>query len=297
MSVYNSSGTAGSNTTIGGVASTGSSNPNLIDNILQQLAAQDRNLLNDLGGNNTVGGTADAITITPSSGSISAAFEGLIIGFIAGTDNATTTPTANVGGLGAEPIKKAVAGVETAVAIGDIQAGGFYLLRWRASWDSSGGAWELVNITGQPRDVGQIAAFAMNSAPAGWLECDGSAVSRTTYSTLFARISTTFGEGDGSTTFDLPDLRGEFVRGWDNSRGVDADRVFGSAQSGTSVPNVSVNSSNVLLAPKDTAVSGADSTSAGSITRTIISGSESATTTRYYTTRPRNIALLYCIRY
>jgi microcystin-dependent protein len=60
---------------------------------------------------------------------------------------------------------------------------------------------------------GAIMPFAMSSAPTGWLACDGSAVSRTTYSALFSAISTTWGVGDGSTTFNLPDLRGAFVRG------------------------------------------------------------------------------------
>ena len=48
---------------------------------------------------------------------------------------------------------------------------------------------------------------------------------------MFAIIGTTHGEGDGSSTFNVPDLRGEFVRGWDDSRGVDSGRSFGSSQS------------------------------------------------------------------
>ena len=61
--------------------------------------------------------------------------------------------------------------------------------------------------------VGVITPFAGSSAPTGWLLCDGSAVSRTTYSTLFAIISTTYGVGDGSTTFNLPNLRSRSVIG------------------------------------------------------------------------------------
>ena len=61
--------------------------------------------------------------------------------------------------------------------------------------------------------AGAVMAFAMNSAPAGWLAANGEAVSRSTYATLFAAISTTHGSGDGSTTFNVPDLRGIFVRG------------------------------------------------------------------------------------
>lgn len=77
---------------------------------------------------------------------------------------------------------------------------------------------------------GAVFYFAASSAPTGYLECDGSAVSRTTYADLFAVVSTTFGSGDGSTTFNLPDLRGEFIRGYDNGRGKDASRVFGAQQ-------------------------------------------------------------------
>lgn len=55
---------------------------------------------------------------------------------------------------------------------------------------------------------GCIMTYISSSAPSGWLTCDGSAVSRTAYSALFFVVSTTFGTGDGSTTFNLPDLRG-----------------------------------------------------------------------------------------
>jgi len=66
--------------------------------------------------------------------------------------------------------------------------------------------------------------------PPGFLPCNGAAISRTTYATLFARIGTTWGIGDGGTTFNVPDLRGEFVRGWDDGRGVDSGRGFASFQ-------------------------------------------------------------------
>lgn len=78
--------------------------------------------------------------------------------------------------------------------------------------------------------VGQIAYFAMNTPPLGTLKANGAAVSRTTYARLFAKIGTTHGAGDGVTTFNLPDRRGVFQRGWDDGRGIDAGRVFGSEQ-------------------------------------------------------------------
>jgi microcystin-dependent protein len=90
------------------------------------------------------------------------------------------------------------------------------------SWASGGGG------GGPP--AGSVIWFAANSAPTGYLKANGANVSRTTYSDLFTAIGTTFGAGDGSTTFGLPDLRGEFIRGWDDGRGVDSGRAFGSAQ-------------------------------------------------------------------
>ncbi len=82
-------------------------------------------------------------------------------------------------------------------------------------------------IAGTP--VGTVTAFAGATVPAGTLLCDGSAVSRTVYASLFAQIGTTYGSGDGSTTFNLPDYRGMFLRGR-----VDVTSVTGS---GTAISN------------------------------------------------------------
>jgi len=78
--------------------------------------------------------------------------------------------------------------------------------------------------------TGSVTMWTTSSAPAGYLICNGQAVSRTTYAALFAVIGGTFGTGDGSTTFNLPDLRGLFVRGLDNGRGIDSGRALGSYQ-------------------------------------------------------------------
>ena len=92
----------------------------------------------------------------------------------------------------------------------------------------NGSAWgEIAN--GVP--AGSVFSFATSTVPSGYLECNGAAVSRSTYASLFSSISTTWGVGDGSSTFNLPDLRGQFVRGWDNSAGVDSGRSFASSQS------------------------------------------------------------------
>lgn len=158
------------------------------------------------------------------------------------------------------------------------------------------------DLATQAAHSGMIAYFAKNSAPAGWLKCNGAAVSRTTYASLFAAIGTTFGAGDGSTTFNLPDLRGEFLRGWDDGRGVDAGRAFGTQQAdelkahkhtltneyGTVVSRFvahtdenpeGVDAQNVINAPANRAHTYLSINNTG--------GNE---------TRPRNIALLACIK-
>ena len=71
--------------------------------------------------------------------------------------------------------------------------------------------------------AGTIMSWSKGSAPSGWLECDGSAVSRATYATLFTAIAETYGNGDGSTTFNVPDLRGKFLRGYDHGATTDPD--------------------------------------------------------------------------
>lgn len=68
-------------------------------------------------------------------------------------------------------------------------------------------------LIGSITPVGTVAPFAGNTAPDGWLLCDGSAISRTIYSALFAAIGTTYGVGDNSTTFNLPNTQGVFLRG------------------------------------------------------------------------------------
>lgn len=78
--------------------------------------------------------------------------------------------------------------------------------------------------------AGAVQAFAVRTAPAGWLPCDGREISRQHYHRLFQAIGTAFGDGDGETTFHLPDLEGVFVRGWDAWGDVDPERRFGSLQ-------------------------------------------------------------------
>jgi len=131
---------------------------------------------------------------------------------------------------------------------------------------------------------GAIMAFAMATAPSGWVECDGAAVSRDDYADLYAAIGDSYGAGDGSTTFNLPDLRGEFLRGWDNGRGVDAEREMGSAQ-GDEIKS----HTHGYYRYGDTQLGGGGW--GGSPNQT-----EQTTATGGSETRPRNVAVMYCIK-
>lgn len=135
--------------------------------------------------------------------------------------------------------------------------------------------------------AGAVQPFAMDTAPTGWLAADGQAVSRTTFSSLFAAIGTRFGSGDGSTTFNLPDLRSEFIRGWDNGRGVDAGRLFGTWQADEIKSH---NHSFSFRSISNNSGGGGIDDAGGGMTSYAThpaGGNE---------TRPRNIALLYCIK-
>lgn len=141
---------------------------------------------------------------------------------------------------------------------------------------------------------GVIAYFSTDTAPTGWLKCNGAEISRTTYANLFAAIGEIWGAGDGSTTFAIPDLRGEFIRGWDDGRGIDTDRVFASAQAQatdaiTNVESASTTGSALVTIPDDGTNSGYLSTGSG--TGRSIRFRRGATETR-----PRNVALLPCIK-
>jgi microcystin-dependent protein len=85
--------------------------------------------------------------------------------------------------------------------------------------------WYISSATTQPS--GTVESFAGSTVPAGWIECDGSAVSRTTYADLFSILSTTWGSGDGSTTFNIPDLRGRTIIGVGTGTGLTARTLGG----------------------------------------------------------------------
>lgn len=148
--------------------------------------------------------------------------------------------------------------------------------------------WDKLYSTADFALVGASVGFYLNSPPVGWLKENGAAVSRTTYAALFAIIGTAFGAGDGSTTFNLPDHRGEFPRGTDDSRGVDPGRLVGSTQAQAiqshSHPILNKAASFSFSAGGGGNAPGGSTTGATEVT----GGTE---------TRPRNIAKLYCIKY
>lgn len=147
----------------------------------------------------------------------------------------------------------------------------------------------FVRQGGAGQQAGEVCYFARNTAPTGFLKANGAAVSRTTYSALFAAIGTTFGVGDGSTTFNLPDMRGEFPRGWDDARGVDSGRVFGSAQADDFKSHTHTQQANAAGGAGSGNVSGSANTNNSNGGQTLATGGTE--------TRPRNIALLACIKF
>ena len=177
--------------------------------------------------------------------------------------------------------------------------------------DGSGNLSFATAPTGAYVPTGSVFMMATTTVPSGYLECDGSAVSRTTYADLFSAISTTWGSGNGSTTFNLPDLRGEFVRGWASDRrgdGVDPNSDSGRSFASSQADSVTDHTHEIE----------ADGTS-GSVQRTIVTGNNinnssiqdgaftgyvqgigtfksGSSTTAETETRPRNIAMMYVIK-
>jgi microcystin-dependent protein len=137
--------------------------------------------------------------------------------------------------------------------------------------------------------VGFVMMFAADTAPTGFLKANGAAISRTTYANLFTAIGTTFGVGDGSTTFNVPDLRGYFVRGWADNGSIDSGRTFGTTQEATSISDMTDGTVT------ESKVKNSDGTDG-----TVNVNAVNTTTNRdpsYQKVRPVNIALLGCIKF
>lgn len=152
--------------------------------------------------------------------------------------------------------------------------------------------------------VGSIMAIAHNGVPdLGWLKCNGSVLLRASYARLFAKISTTWNSsGEATTQFRLPDLRGEFLRGFDDARGVDSGRAFASRQRATLVtyddPGTNATVDTVRSTPSNAS---ADTISQADYSGTSLSYSIAGFSAPALATgggaRPRNTAINYWIKY
>jgi microcystin-dependent protein len=157
---------------------------------------------------------------------------------------------------------------------------------------------------GKIKVAGEIIYYAGATPPSGFLAANGQTVSRTTYANLFAAIGTTYGAGDGSTTFQLPDLRGEFIRGLDGGRGVDTGRSLGSFQQSSEIATFikgdtagSPAGESIRILNNDGL--GADMTGTN-MDQYLSAANQTAGGVAYRQTqriRPRNIALLPCIQF
>ena len=167
--------------------------------------------------------------------------------------------------------------------------------------------------------AGAVMPFAMATAPTGWFSCDGALLSRTTYALLFAAIGTTYGVGDGSTTFAIPDLRGYFVRGSGTNSDTVASGEFGAKQTASLLNHTHSGTTNTVSVDHSHSYTRYNSiinnlSTGGNVDgiwqnqSTQATGGVSADHVHGFTTgnpsggggsetRPANIALLYCIKY
>jgi len=162
----------------------------------------------------------------------------------------------------------------------------------------------ISGVSGVPSGV--VSPFGGPTAPAGWLECNGAAVSRTTYAALFAAVGTTHGAGDGSTTFNVPDLRGEVVRGWDHGRGIDTSRALGSFQADETKSHAhrlygaadggSHGDTDPFNSGSNQSVAAETGASVRSYLLNTGAGQQIIESTGGTETRPRNVALMYIIK-
>ena len=154
--------------------------------------------------------------------------------------------------------------------------------------------------------VGSLIIWPTAAVPAGYLECNGAALSRATYAALFAVLGTAYNKTtDAADKFRLPDMRGEFIRGWDHGRNADKDRAIGSSQKATRVykynyfadgwHNAMYDRDHLASADIDGAVEVIPAGTTGrsnSVELNVTGGKVDAVRVR-----PRNVALMVCIKH
>ena len=196
--------------------------PSSVNNSARGMMTAVAKFRDDIAGRITTGGTSTAYTVTSNQVFDTLAhMDGAMIGFVPHASNGATV-TLNVDALGAKPLRSAP-GIE--LSTGTLILGTPYV----ATYNNSDGAWYLQGIAGDlpfALPIGALAPYVGSTAPnANYALPFGQAISRTTYARLFAVTSTTYGVGDGSTTFNLPDLRGRVVAALDNLGGSAASRI------------------------------------------------------------------------
>lgn len=186
--------------------------PSTVNNSARVMMARLKEFLNDLSGVETSTGTASAMALTASS-AFTAYADGIRVSFKAAATN-TGSATLNVNAIGAKTIVKMTSYGESALSGGEIQEDGIYEFVYSTVLNGAAGAWLILNPSNvEVTPPGFGGPYFGGSVPSGWLLCNGAAISRTTYSRLFTAIGTTWGSGDGSTTFNLPDGRDDYIRG------------------------------------------------------------------------------------
>lgn len=164
------------------------------------------------------------------------------------------------------------------------------------------GAWS--DWTADGPDIGDLVIQTHSGALLDRLEASGAVMNRTSYADLFDRIGTTYGAGDGATTFGTLDARGEFLRGWDNGRGVDTGRVIGSWQNFEMQEHRHTSpyaEQNARKNSVDVDISGRTNTNGWEIESSQYTDATVFHHNTYPTggseTRPRNIAQMFCIKF
>lgn len=227
--IYSLDVSAANNTATGGMNWAENQAPSTVNNSARQLSALIAQFLGDIGGDLEAGGTANALTLTANSDFTEYA-DGIMVAFKASADN-TAAATLSVNGVGAKAIRKMTADGEAALDAGDIVNGYTYSLRYSETANSAAGAWVL---DWAPTPAARTDYVPIGSGmdywggltpPPGYIFAYGQAVSRTTYAALFALFGTTYGAGDGSTTFNVPDKRGRASFGKDDMGGTSANRL------------------------------------------------------------------------
>lgn len=204
--------------------------PSSVNDSARAMMAAAAKYRDDISGKTASAGGTTAYTFTSSQG-LTTLTDGYKIAF---TCNATNTGacTLNVDGLGAAPLQK-VKGTD--LAAGELVAGCVYTVAYdsasTATWVIHGGRNQAFESPSPLVPVGSVFSYGGASAPAGFLLCYGQAISRTNYAALFTVLGSTFGAGDGSTTFNLPDLRGRVIAGQDDMGGTSANRLTGTSGS------------------------------------------------------------------